>query len=163
MLRKRHRAGVKPAIDDLRHAAHRLSAMGTGNLHLINIRAVQFDIRRLCLSAQLRKLFPASDGELVPAVLTLPDVQRRAPVTVSGNTPVLDILQPVSETALADGFRNPVDGMVVRHQLVAHLGHLDKPRLPRVIDERRVAPPAVRVVVLKFGRVKEQPLILQIL
>ena len=44
---------------------------------------------------------------------TLPDIQWSSPVTVTADTPVLNVFQPVTKTAFADGFRNPVDGVVV--------------------------------------------------
>ena len=52
------------------------------------------------------------------SAFTLPDVQWCSPVTVSGNTPVLHILQPVAETTFTDAFRDPVDGIVVADQVI---------------------------------------------
>ncbi len=54
------------------------------------------------------------------SALTLPDIERGSPVTVSGNAPVLNILQPVPEASLADAIRNPVDGIVVADQVILH-------------------------------------------
>ena len=48
----------------------------------------------------------------------LPDIQRSSPVTVTADTPVLNILKPVTETAFSDALRNPVDGIVVADQIL---------------------------------------------
>ena len=64
-----------------------------------------------------------------------PDVQRRAPVTVTADTPILHVLQPVAEAALADGFGNPVDGVVVADQILTDSGHLDEPGFSCVVDQ----------------------------
>ena len=42
MLRKRHRAGVKPTVDHFRHTVHRLAALRTFDRDLIDVRTVQF-------------------------------------------------------------------------------------------------------------------------
>ena len=61
------------------------------------------------------------------SALALPYIQRRSPVAVAADAPVLHVLNPVSETALADALRNPVDRVVVGDQVVAHRCHLDEP------------------------------------
>ena len=73
---------------------------------------------------------------MLMAALTLPDVQRSSPVTVPADTPVLYVLQPVAEAALADALRDPVDGVVVADQVVLHSSHLDEPGLTRIVDQR---------------------------
>ena len=64
---------------------------------------------------------------LMAAALALPDIKRRTPVSVSGNAPVLDILQPVAEAALSDGLRHPVYSIVIADQIILYSGHLDEP------------------------------------
>ena len=88
------------------------------------------------------------------AALTLPYGKRRSPVTVSGDAPVLDVLQPVAEAAFSNGFRDPVDLIVVFNQVVLYGRHLDEPGLSRIIDERRPAAPAVGIAVLKYRRLE---------
>ena len=46
MLGKRHGAGIKPAVDHLRHTLHLSAALGTGDGHPIDKGAVQLDILR---------------------------------------------------------------------------------------------------------------------
>ena len=161
ILRKRHRARVEPAVDDLRHALHRLAALGTLDGHGIDIRPVQLDIVRAVVRHG-PQLLDAADGMLASA-LALPDIQRRAPVSVSGNAPVLYIFQPVSEASLADALRDPVDRVVVADQVVLDRRHPDEPRLARIVDQRCVTAPAVRIAVLKYRRGKELARLLQIL
>ncbi len=97
------------------------------------------------------------------AAFAFPHIQRCAPVTVPADTPVLDIFQPVSETALADALRDPVDRMVVADQVLFHRCHLDEPGFSRVVDQRRAASPAVGITVLEFGRIEQQFSRIQIL
>ncbi len=154
MLRERHGPGIKPAVDHLRYTPHGLTAVRTGDGDLVDIRSMQF--HRLCrrIAGKLQQFLTGSHGLHVAAALALPYVKRRAPVTVPGDTPVLDIFQPVAETPLADGLRNPVDRLVIAHQIVPHRRHLDKPGLPCIVDQRRVAAPAERIVMLELRRVE---------
>ena len=72
---------------------------------------MQFDVFR----AVWRHFFQfcnAADGVFMTA-FTFPDVQWCTPVSVTGDTPVLNIFQPVAKTAFADGLWNPVDCIVV--------------------------------------------------
>ena len=169
MLCKGHRAGIKPAVDDLRHSVHGLSALGTGDLHLVDVGAVQLDAVSLvalvsrCLKAcqhllivgaHILKLLPASDAVTLSA-LALPYGKRGSPVTVSGEGPVLYVLQPIAETALADAFRDPVDGVVVADQIVPDVRHLDEPGLSGVVDQGRAAAPAMGIAVLELRRVEK--------
>ena len=45
-LRERHRAGIKPAVDDLRHSVHFAATVFAGNGDSINVRPMQLDILR---------------------------------------------------------------------------------------------------------------------
>ena len=162
MLCERHRPGVKPTVDHLRHSLHRLAAVRAGEGDLVDVRAVELHVCMLRIPAALRELGAASDGLLMSATLTLPDVERCAPVAVPRDAPVLNIFEPVAEASFSDGLGNPVDRIVVADQIVLDRRHLDKPGLARIINERRVASPAVRILMLKLRRVKEKPFPLQI-
>ena len=131
-LGKGHRAGVKPAVDDFRHAVHLAAAFFAFDGHIVDIRAVQLDVVGAVVG-QGFQFFDGADGMLA-AAFALPDIERRAPVTVAADAPILHMLEPVAEAALADGRRNPVHGVVVRDQLVADRRHADEPRLPRVVE-----------------------------
>ena len=153
MLCKRHGAGIEPAVNDLRHASHLAAAFRATNGHRVNKGAVQFDIRRTVVGHGAQ-LFNAADSVLTTAG-AFPDVQRRAPITVAADAPILHVLQPITEAAFADAFGYPVDGVVVADQVLAYGGHFNKPRLARVVNQRGVAPPAERIIVLKFRRVEQ--------
>ena len=140
---------------------HGASALRAADGDFIDIRTMQ--LYRFCrlVSAHLKQLLTAAD-RVHMAAFTFPDIQRCSPVTVTGNTPVLNVLQPVSETAFADTFRNPVDGIVVADQILLHCGHLNKPGFPGIIDQRCIASPAVRIIMLKFRCVKQLAFLFQI-
>ena len=97
------------------------------------------------------------------SALALPDIQRCTPVAVTADAPVLNILDPVSETAFSDTLRNPVDRVIVRDQVVPYRCHLDEPGFTRIVNKRRVASPAVRIAVFKLRRVEKQSSAVQIL
>ena len=156
MLCKRHCTGIKPAVNYLRHSLHLAAAFRTLADNVINVRSVKLNTFGSFVSALLEKILSGTDRILVAAFLALPDIQRCAPVTVSGDTPVLHILKPVAKTSLTDGFRNPVYGIVVCDQLILYLCHLDKPRFSCVIDQGCITSPAMRIIMLKFRSGKEK-------
>ena len=55
------------------------------------------------------------------------DIQWSSPVTVTADTPVLDIFKPVTKTSFTDAFRNPVDSIVICDQVIFNFCHLDEP------------------------------------
>ena len=162
MLCKRHCSGIEPAVDDFRYTMHGLAAVRAGESHIIDIRAVQFYLCVFRISTPLGKFRTASDAFLM-AALTFPYRKRCSPVTVSGNTPVLYIFQPVTETSFSDGFRDPVYRIVVADQILFYFCHLDEPGFSRVVDQRGVTSPAVRILMLELRCLKEQSLCVEIL
>ena len=50
------------------------------------------------------------------SAFTLPDVQWSSPVTVTADTPVLNVFKPVAETSFTDALRDPVDCIVISDQ-----------------------------------------------
>ena len=160
MLCEGHGAGVKPAVDNLGHAAHLTAALGTFQFYGIHVGAVEFDLLR-ALDGHFLQFGDGADGVAVTAG-AFPDVQRRTPVTVTADTPILYVLQPVAETALTDGFGDPVDGVVVADQILTDSGHLDEPGFSCVVDQGGVTAPAEGILVLELGCVEEQTALFQI-
>ena len=157
ILRKRHGSGIKPAVDYFRHTLHKLAAVRTGKCHFVNIRAVKFYLRHFRPSATLCQLGPTADTFLMSAALAFPYIQRRSPIAVSGNRPVLYIFQPVSKPALANRFRNPIDRIIIRYQFVFYRCLTNVPRFARIVYKWLVATPAMRIFMFKFWRVKKLP------
>ena len=154
VLGEGHGAGVEPAVDDFGDTLHLAAAVRALQLHAVHIGTVEFDVIR-ALDGFFLQFLDGTDAVSATAVRALPDVERGTPVTVTGQAPVLDVLEPVAEPAFADGLRDPVDGVVVSDEVVTDVGHLDEPGLSGVVDERRVAAPAERVVMLELRRVVE--------
>ena len=155
MLCIRHCAGVEPAVDHFRYTVHGLAALRAGEGHFVDVRTVQFHLCRIRISGEIRQFLTGSYGMQL-AAFAFPDVERGTPVTVTGDCPILQVLQPVTETSLADGFRDPVDLVVVADHVFLHRGHLDVPALTRVVQKRCITSPAVRIAVFKFRCRKEQ-------
>ena len=103
-----------------------------------------------------------TDRMPVPAG-AFPDIQGRSPVPVSADPPVLHVFQPVAEASLSDGLRNPVDLIVIFNQLLPHVRHFNKPRIARIVDQRGIAAPAVRIGMLERDHLVEQSPRIQIL
>ena len=82
--------------------------------------------------------------------------ERGAPVTVAGDSPVLNVFKPVAEASFADRLRYPVYRVVVTDEVILYSRFADVPGFSCVIDEGGVASPAMRLVMLKLQRVKEQ-------
>src|SRR5699024_8341349 len=100
---------------------------------------------------------------MLMSTFTFPDIQRSSPVTVPADTPVLNVFQPVAETAFTDAFRNPVDRIIISDQVILYFCHADKPGFSCVVDQRSVTSPAVWVAVLKFRSCEEKSSLVQIL
>ena len=158
VLRKGHGAGIEPAVDDLGRALHGAAAFALEGA-VVDIRAVQLDVA--LDAAELFELLLAADDVHFAAVGADPHGQRRAPVAVARQAPVDDVFQKVAHAPGADGIRHPVHGVVGLDELVFDGGHLDEPALAGVVQEGRIAPPAVRVAVLVGHLFEQQALFLE--
>ena len=159
-LREWHGTRVKPAVDDFLDAVHLLAALRALNRDLVDVRTVQLDVIRAVRAHGLEFLDRADD--MLMAAFALPYRQRRAPVAVAREAPVLYVFEPVAEAALADGLRDPVDRLVVGDKLVLDGRHLDEPGRERVVEQRRIAAPAMRIAVRELRCLEEQALLLEV-
>ena len=160
VLSKRHGSAVEPAVNNFRNTVHLFAALRALDRHGIDVRTVQFDVVRTVVG-HFFQFCDASDGVHVSA-LTFPDIERGSPVTVTADAPVLNILDPIAETSFTDALRNPVDRVIIRDQVVPYYCHLDEPGLARIVDQRRVTSPAVRIAVLELRCIKEKASRIQI-
>ena len=160
VLREGHRTGVEPAVDNLRHAVHLAAALRALYCNRVDIGAVQLDIVRAVRGHAL-ELFDRAYRMSVTA-LAFPDVERSSPVAVTADAPILDVLYPVAEASLADALGDPVDGVVVADEVVPDCGHFYEPRIPCIVDEGRVAAPAVGVAVFKHGSGEEKSALVEV-
>ena len=108
------------------------------------------------LRAELAQLLARADAHDL-AVVGAPDRQRRAPVALARQRPVDVVLEPLAEAPVLDVLGTPVNRLVGGEQLVLDLGRADVPAGLGVVDERRVAAPAVRVGVLVLAGAEEPP------
>ena len=127
---------------------HFLAALRAFDGDLVDVRTMQLDIIRAVVRHGLEFLDGAD--RMLMAALALPHRQRRAPVAVTGDPPVLQMFEPVTETALAYGLWNPVDCVIIRNEFLFDIRHLDEPGLACIVDQRRIAAPAMRVAVLEL-------------
>ncbi len=141
LRRERHRAGLEPAIKDILNA--RIFLAINGKFHLVDIRPVQIS------NFLPRKLLQLRDrtNTFQLAARRTPDRNRRAPEAVARNRPVTRAFEPFAEQPITHMFRHPVDGFIKLHHPVFKFRHLHIPARQRLIDQRLVSAPAMRVVV----------------
>ena len=96
------------------------------------------------------------------STLTLPDIQWCSPVTVTADSPVLNVLDPVTETSFTDTFRNPVNCVIISDQIFANCCHLDEPGLTCIVDQWSITSPAVRIAMLELRCIIEKSSCIQI-
>ena len=169
-LSVRHRAGVEPNIDKVCLTGHLLSGR-TDKEYVIDIRPVEINPVVVLLAHVLRiktivlkriachesgfhslvdlgvELCDRADADLLLSVLGAPDRKRCAPETAAAEVPVLDILKPLAETSRTGGLRLPGDRLVQSDHLVLDSRGLDEPGVERIIEDRFVGSPAVRIAV----------------
>ena len=143
-LGERHRAGVEPGVDRLDDPPHLRPAGLAAQDDLVDVGPVQVVGHLAAALAQVGHR-PGAEALLAVGRRALPDRQRRAPVALARERPVDVVLEPLAEAAVLDVLRMPVDLLVGGQQPVADLRGRDVPARLRVVEERRVAAPAVRV------------------
>ena len=96
------------------------------------------------------------------SAFTLPDVQWCSPVTVTADTPVLNVFKPVAETSFTDALRDPVDCIVISDQVILNCCHLDEPGFSCIVDQWCITSPAVWIIMLEFRSIEELAFFVQI-
>ena len=86
-----------------------------------------------------------TDAYLFLSVFRTPDRQRCAPITAAAEVPVVQVIQPLSETSCTCRFGLPVNCLVEGNHLVARHSGTYKPAVQRVVQHRLVRTPAVRI------------------
>ena len=172
-LSVRHSARVEPNIDQVGLAFHRQTAIGYED-HIIYIRTMQIDLVVIffCIFTWLEAHFTirigfhesslnslvdllieflnGSDTFLFLTILRTPDRQRSTPITAAAQVPVLQVLQPFTETARTGTLRFPVDRVVQLDHAITASGRTDKPAIQRIIEDWLISSPAMRIIVCMF-------------
>ena len=166
LLRKRHRAGLKPAIQHVWHAAHhRLTG------RIIRVRAHQlvdvWTVQRLRTDTEIALQLVQGAVDIHARIVVIighPHWDRCTPVAGTGDIPVARSLEPLAKLAIPDMLRQPLNLLVVKlHHAIAELGHLHEPSRQRHVDKRLPRAPRVRIGVLDGDVAHHSPSSLQIL
>ena len=96
----------------------------------------------LTAARKLLKLFDGANTDQLLHVLRCPDGNRVAPVSVSGETPILSINEPIVETLFLDVSRDPGAVLVVLDQLILNVSDLNEPGVESSVDQGSVGSPA---------------------
>ena len=147
VLGERHGARLEPAVEDVRDAAHHGLAGRVVRVRanqLVDVRAVQG--LRSDTEVGLQLLEGAIDVHArVLRIIRHPGWDRRTPVAGAGDVPIAGALQPLTELAVADVFRDPLDLLVEFHHAVADLKHIHEPAGQSHVDQRLAGAPGMRV------------------
>ena len=147
VLREWHGARVKPHVSHLGHAVSGAAA-GAAHGNVVDPWTVRVEVLTHIHRRTLAQFGKGADGRDRRALVTAPEGQRSAPIALPGDGPVDVALEPAAEPAVAHVLRMPAHVRVEGQHAVAHVGGADVPRRLGVVEERRAAPPAVRVRVL---------------
>src|SRR2546426_4835033 len=110
----------------------------------------------------LRQLIIGADHLAMLAIgVALPDVERRPPVAVARQRPIHVVLEPFAETPGAGLRWMPIDLRVDFEHPRFHRRRPDEPGAAGVVDQRRVAAPAVGIAVRIRPGFEPAPLLLQ--
>jgi len=157
---ERYDARIQPGVADVRYPTHEGTALGAGDLDLINVRPV----RRVPVErgparhgAALEFLFVPDDLVMLAGVAR-PERQRQPPVPLLGDHPVVHVAEPV-QLALQPERWNPPNLPGDVHHVMAQFVHADEPLVHQAKDEFRLAAPADRIAVSIVRHVVEKPLV----
>ena len=169
----RHGAAVEPHVDKVALALHLVTALADEE-NLVYIRAVKIYLVVISLRHIFRveaffgqwvtahktgsyrlfdlcvELLDRAYALLFLTVFGTPNRKRRAPIAASGQVPILYVLEPLAKSSGTRSFRLPDYVLVKFHHLLAHCCSLDEPRIKRVVKNRLVCSPAMRICVYVF-------------
>ena len=164
----RHSTRVKPYIDEVEFALHGFARRRNKD-DAVHVRTVQIDDGRVvvllaivthdmvgprvgfhetCLDGFVdfcKEFGDGTDTNLFGSVFGAPDRQRCTPITGTGEVPIVEIIEPLTETTRTGGFGLPVDGLVEGDHLVPRHSRFDEPRVKRIVDDGFVGTPAMRI------------------
>ena len=144
--------GVKPTVQRIGFLCKRTAAAeGAGSALGQNLRRL---MRKPAVGAFLcEKRGNGVDALLVadrlPAVFAVKYGNGKPPLTLTGDTPVGTFTDHLDHAILAPS-REPFDLMACRNRLITECFHRTEPLRRRPENDRRFAPPAVRILVLKL-------------
>ena len=128
-LSKRHRATLKPAVENFGNPAHhRLSSwvIWVRSHQVIDHWAMQFGDVDTKIALEVGKA-AVHINTRISGVITAPHRYRRAPKTIAADRPVARIFEPFSETSVLQVIGYPGDLFVQRNHALFHCRHIDKP------------------------------------
>ena len=140
-LAHRHRAGIKPYIDQFRYPTHPAAALAAYKGDLIHVRSMQISFSQ-ALTGTLRKFSDGADAILVVAAFTLPHRQRGSPITLASKRPIHIIFEPVAKTSFTNMLRIPVDLVVQFNHTILELAGANVPGGACIVQQRSTAAPA---------------------
>ena len=173
-----HCARIEPYIDEVEFAFHGFAG-GRDENDRVHVRAVEVNDGGVIVGFGIIACFmvrpwvgfheasldrfvdfieqfrDGTDAYFLGSILGAPDRQRSTPVTGAGEVPVVEVIEPLTETTRTGGFRLPVDGLIEGDHLLTRFSGLDKPAVQRVIENRFIGTPAMGVRVYVFLRTEQ--------
>ena len=178
-----HSTRIEPHINEIEFAFHNL-ACGRHKLYIIDVWAVQVYLVVVFLAVIARNkafilvwvalhytgsnrlfYFIVQFGNRANAysltIFASPYRQWSTPVTAAAQVPVIEIFEPLAETACTGRFRFPDDSLVEFAHTLLHLRSTHEPAVEWVIEHRLVCTPAVRIIMHVLFYLERKPLLLK--
>ena len=89
----------------------------------------------------------AFDDDLLTAILGTPDWERSTPIARAGEVPILNIFEPLAETACSGCSRFALDSLLEFEEAIASHRSSDEPAIEGIIEHGLIGAPAVGVIV----------------
>ena len=81
------------------------------------------------------------------SILVSPYWKRSAPVSFSGDGPILDVAQPFAKSSFTDPIRCPFNAIVELEESLFNCSHSNEPGIHCVVEKWMICSPAVWVIV----------------
>ena len=121
-----HGSGFKPAVKYFRSPPQDTPALLAGDSDIIDLVAVNVGYLAL-VTTKLLELFNAANADDFLAVIADPQRKGCAPKTISRDSPIRRVLDPVGKSLLLNERRNPMRSRDVLKHLLLDVLDLNKP------------------------------------
>lgn len=142
----RHGTTLEPAIEHFFNSSKLPLSLPWWNCQMIN--ALSMKICNLLSTRELFKFLNGANADNLFSVIGNPERDGITPKPISWETPVTSIFEPIPEPALLDGFWDPISLDIILDKVFFDVCDFDKPAGYSLVNERSIASPAERIVVL---------------
>ena len=143
-LWERHWTTFEPAIKYFWDSLQVSFSLLWGDSDMIDVFPMQ--VCNFSTSWEFSELLDRSNTNYLFHIIRSPDGDWITPIPISGETPVLCILQPIMESLLLDKCGNPARVLIVSQKLLLDISYLNEPCIECPVNKRSLRSPAVRIL-----------------